>query len=535
VIAVCAFAVAFVGSATARTQAGCTDSWATASSGSWTTASAWSAGHVPTSTDDACITLPGTYTVTLAPLGSAAGQTVDSLTLGSAGGTQTLDISGQSSISTSNETQNTTALLLTNGGTISSSGVVILDATSGGTPTAGGKAGGDAVLISDKSLANAGRIQTQVEDKAWQAYFSGTLVNERSGSISVGSGVFTMPSPSTSGYGAWNAFAVTNDGTLTVSSGASMVMEAGIGASGSFANAGSINNDGSLVAVAEGGPMAWTEAGSERGQPVQLDSGTSLADVSGAGQFLFADASGSLTGTIPAQQTITVRGEAYNYQGEEYYATALTLNNATNKAPAVVNRGTLILDSPGNGQKSGGSASLVDGSLMNDGRLVASVEDPSWTNVLKVGLVNEHGGTVTLKSGTLQQNGATPATNHGSVTVAPGAIWALNEGSSFANAADGTLAIQIASEARLGVFQLSAPCCQSAGRLTASGALTPVLVGGYKPAAGSAFELFQLQGGQFKGTFARVSGGFSGDYTHETASPAYAGVSYGASSSKKKG
>lgn len=534
-ILVCATAVSFVAGASARKQGGCTDSWAAASSGSWGTASAWSAGRVPTSTDDVCITLPGTYTVTIAPIGSAAGQSVESLTLGATSGTQTLDVSGQSSISTSNETQNTTALVLMNGGTISSSGMVILDATGGGTPTQGGARGGSAVLISYKTLANDGRIQTQVEDKAWQAFFSGTLLNERTGSLSVASGALTMPSPSTSGYGGANAFAVTNDGTLAVATGASFAMEAGIGASGSFANAGTIKNSGSLVAAAQAGPMMWTEAGSEQGQPVIFETGASLADVSGAGEFLFDDGSGSLTGTIPASQTVIVRGEPYSYQGEEYYSTGLTLNNAQNKAPAVVNRGTLIVDSPGSGPKSGGSASLVGGNLLNYGRLVTSVEDATWTNGLKVGLVNEAGGTVTVKSGILQQDTTTPTTNRGLVTVAPGAIWALNEGATFANVHGGTLALQIASKTRLGVFQLSSPCCQGAGKLTAGGTLDPSLLGGYKPAAGSAFELFQLQGGQFAGSFANVGGGFTGDYSHESASPAYAGVTYGASVGKKKG
>jgi hypothetical protein len=534
-VIVCATAATFVAGASARTQSGCTDSWAAASSGSWGTASAWSAGRVPTTTDNVCITLPGTYTVTIAPIGSAAGQSVASLTLGATSGTQTLDVSGESSISTSNETQNTTALVLMNGGTISSSGMVILDATGGGTPTQGGALGGNAVLISYKTLANDGRIQTQVEDKAWQAYFSGTLLNERSGSLSVASGTLTMPSPSTSGYGGANTFAVTNDGTLAVSTGASFAMEAGIGASGSFANAGTIKNSGSLVAAAQAGPMMWTEAGSEQGQPVIFETGASLADVSGAGEFLFADASGSLTGTIPASQTVIVRGEPYSYQGEEYYSTTLTLNNAQNKAPAVVNRGTVIVDSPGSGPKSGGDASLAGGNLLNYGRIVASVEDASWTNGLKVGLVNEAGGTVAVKSGILEQDATTPTTNHGLVTVAPGATWALSEGASFANAHDGTLALQIASKTRLGVFQLSAPCCQGAGKLTAGGALHPTLVGGFKPSASSAFDLFELQGGQFAGTFANVAGGFSGDYSHETATPAYAGVTYGAGVGKKKG
>jgi len=121
------------------------------------------------------------------------------------------------------------------------------------------------------------------------------------------------------------------------------------------------------------------------------------------------------------------------------------------------------------------------------------------------------------------------------VTVSPGAIWALNEGSTFVNAHDGTLALQLASKMRLGVFELSAPCCQGAGKLTAGGTLSPTLVGGFKPAAGSTFGLFQLQGGQFVGTFTKVGGGFAGDYSHEAATPAYAGVVYGASAGKRKG
>ncbi len=534
-IVVCALAVSYAGGATAHATGACTDSWATATSGSWATASAWSANRVPLPTDDVCITVAGTYTVTLAPIGSAGGQTVNLLTLGGGSGTQTLDVVGASSVSTSNETQNTTALALTSGGSISATGSLLLDATAGGTPTQGGAVGGDAVLISYKALTNAGHIQTQVEDKSWQVYFSGTLVNSHSGSLTVASGSFSLPSPSTSGFGGANVFAVTNAGSLTVARGATMAMAGGLGSSGSFANSGTIKDLGTLLATTSGGPMAWTESGSEQGEPVILENGASLADSKGPGQFLFNQASGYLTGTIPATQTITVRGNNYSYQGEEYYTTILTLNNAQSKARAVVNRGTVILDSPGHGQKSGGSAGLTAGTLLNYGRVIATVEDSSFSNSLKVGLVNEHSGTVTVKSGQLQQTGTTPTTNHGLVTVAPGALWVLDEGSTFTNARNGTVAVQIASKVKLGAFQLSAPCCAGAGKMTAGGTLAPKLLRHYRPAAGSSFELFQLVGGQFAGTFSMVSGGFRGDYSHETATPAYAGVILGAAGKKKKG
>src|SRR5262249_47933235 len=47
--------------------AGCTNTWTNTAGGSWSTASNWSKGTVPTSSDEACITTNGTYTVTLEP------------------------------------------------------------------------------------------------------------------------------------------------------------------------------------------------------------------------------------------------------------------------------------------------------------------------------------------------------------------------------------------------------------------------------------------------------------------------------------
>ena len=44
----------------------CNDSWKSAVSGAWSGGANWTAG-VPANTSDVCITVPGTYTVTLAP------------------------------------------------------------------------------------------------------------------------------------------------------------------------------------------------------------------------------------------------------------------------------------------------------------------------------------------------------------------------------------------------------------------------------------------------------------------------------------
>jgi len=62
-----------------------TISWANASSGTWNMPDNWNPKQVPTSSDDAVITVAGTYTVTL-----DVDATVNSLTLGGSSGTQTL-------------------------------------------------------------------------------------------------------------------------------------------------------------------------------------------------------------------------------------------------------------------------------------------------------------------------------------------------------------------------------------------------------------------------------------------------------------
>jgi hypothetical protein len=54
-----------------------------------------------------------------------------------------------------------------------------------------------------------------------------------------------------------------------------------------------------------------------------------------------------------------------------------------------------------------------------------------------------------------------------------------------------------------------------------------VLVGGFVPAANQEFQPFLLTGGTFTGTFASAGNGFSADYTHELASPAYVAAVYG--------
>ena len=464
---------------------------------------------MPTTTDDVCITLPGTYTVTLAPYSSAGGDSIASLTIGGGAGTQTLDELGAASITGSNETNNETRLGVTNGVTIASSGALILDATAGGTPTPGEPAGGTAELNAG-SLANAGAISTRVEDASWHAELQvGTITNQAGGSISVSSG--TLTATQSSPY-SWSAV---NDGSISVAAGAALQLATSFAGNAAFTDGGTIANGGSISMATSSGAATWTQSGgSLSGNPVVLGNGTTLADSAGAGQFTL-EGNTAITGTIPAGQTVTAEGQANG--------TTLSLKSAT-----LVDDGSLVLDAPGSGTSSGGPLIVTGGGIQDNGSLTAQVDDPSWMIHLQAGLTIAHGATMSVAGGTLVEDQPATTTNDGLVTLGPGAVYLLEEGSAFVNAGDGTVSPQIASASSLGQFQLSAPCCLGAGTFAAGGALLPVLVGGFVPAAGQEFQTFLLTGGTFSGTFASFGNGFSADYAHETTSPAYVAAVYAA-------
>jgi hypothetical protein len=515
---------------TAAAAQACDETWTgVAGDGSWNTAGNWSPAAVPISGQAVCITKAGTYTVTL-PAGGTdfAGADIASLTLGASSGTgtQTLDVVGQD-YNHAGEIFPGTTLTLNDPSTITSSGELMLDSTSGGYPPGSNPAGGYAALDSG-TVTNSGKIVTESQDPSWPDYFEGSLTDEASASLDVNSGTFTMPSPNGGGIAPSYPYSVTNDGSVTVASNTGLVLGAGLGDTGDFTNNGTVTNNGSITAVNQGGQMTWTQSGgSESGNAVALEAGAWLVDSVGAGSFLFNYESGSLSGTIPAGQTVTVQGEVFNSGGENYNSTSLALNANASTAP-VTNDGTLVLDAPGSGSTSGGNTYLTNGTLDNNGTFTSQVEDSKWANILQAGIVNASSGKMDLNSGLLNSSGTLTIANSGTATVAPGAVWQLEEGATFVNEASGTILPEIASSTSYGSFALISPCCNGSGAFTAGGTLAPELVGGFTPAAKEEFPIISL-GGTFTGKFASVGSGFAADYTKEAASPAFVGVIYGQS------
>ena len=499
----------------------CTDSWRAPVSGGWSDAADWTNG-IPGEDGPvaACITVAGTYTVTLAPwsIGTADPNhqfaAITSLNLGAAGGPgkQTLVVLGQSSPNDSNEQVNTTGLSTTRPSLITAHGRLVLSSTDGGEKAKGVPYGGDAV-VSGGPFTNYGAVTMMVQDANNKAadytQFYSALTNEPKASVTDQSGLLDVNS-------------VTNDGAWTVAPGASMDLAfqtPGSGyAAGVFTTSGTVINSGAISA--QGG--TWSQlGGAVAGNAVALQVGTKLVDHAGAAKFVVNVENASLVGTVPKGQTITVVGEVYGYQGENYNSTTLGLGGTT-----VVNDGTIVLDAQG--PKTGGGAAVInDGTLRNNGAVLAEVHGLVWTDSWQIGLTNNRSGKVSVTSGTMNESGGGSDVNAGTVTIAPGAAWLLQEGSAFTNQSGGAIVTQIAGPNRFGQFQVANPCCGGDGAVNAGGALVPVLVGGYRPPANKEFPIFQLFGGKFAGTFSRVRGGFSADYKHETTTPAFVGIIYG--------
>jgi hypothetical protein len=483
--------------------------------GSWGTngdTTNWSNG-LPDLNCDAVIPAGDTVTLTTTPgqeeASTDAGGSAEGLTIGAGA---TLIVEGVSSQGEQGNVSNTTTLTFgAQGLTIATGASLDLKATDNSSPFTGNAAGettgGNAQVIPDgsptASITNAGTINastSSANSKYKQGIgWNGTLAN--TGAFNVSSGALTV-------QGQNYPMTLSNTSRVSIGSAASLTMFAGDGSAltndGTFANQGTTSLQGS---------MHWVQSGgAETGNPVQLTNGETLEDSAGAGAFEVTNCSSdALTGTIPAGQTVSVLGCTNGG--------ATLFLGAGNNPPPVVNDGTLDLDAPTN---NGADAIVAGTELDNHGTMNATVADgtaPAPSNdQLLVPLVNEPGATVNLTGGELAQSAGTASSNRGTVNIGPRAVW-LVQGGSFTNA--GTVAPQIASATNLGHFNLTV-----GSKFTAGGTVAPTLAPGYAPAAGTEFQFITYNGGSATGSFGSVTGGFSADYSQESATTPYVGLIY---------
>jgi hypothetical protein len=375
----------------------CTDSWVGPSTGTtnWNAAATdWSAGF-PGGSSVVCINAPGKYTVDLT---APDGTSINTLELGGgATGTQTLEVSGSS---------NDGLLSLGAASTVSRNGVLALAPTSTGYAQISG--------ASSLTVGSGGVLSTVAGNSGSQpAYISVPVTNHAGGTVTIGAASTLQESDTLT----------TNAGTLTVASGADLALAN----SSSFTNTGSLAVAGTL---SDDNGTFTESGGAETGNPVTFTGGEStLADSAGTGAFSFVT-DGTLTGTIPSGQTVTVSGASTSV--------VVSLNSA------VTDDGVLALapTSAGYAQINGGSNNenlLTVGS----GGVLSTVAGGAGSQSAYINstVTNQAGGTITIGAAESYQDDDNLITNNGTLQVVNGGELTLTNGSILTNT--GTLGVTV--------------------------------------------------------------------------------------------
>jgi hypothetical protein len=310
---------------TAASAAGCTDSWKTAVSGDWNTAGDWSNG-VPGSGDDVCITVDGTYTVTLDATAS-----VHSVTIGGSTQTPTLLI-GSASASASGDL---------------TAGSMTIDTLGAVTLTCNGCAGNNhQTLTVTGTLTNDGTLTTD-GDAATRTLF-GNITN---------AGTVQINKPTGYAIGAASSDALDNKGTIAIADGASL---------GADPSSVTTNDTGGAIDVTGSGEFAtsgtFTEgAGTTSGTlPVLIANGGSLGITGSGASAMTLQGTVSLTGDIGSAQTVTIGGGSGHVDADVTASTGFT------------NNGHLTLTCSGCAGINHQTLTVTSGTLTNSGTITAS-------------------------------------------------------------------------------------------------------------------------------------------------------------------
>jgi hypothetical protein len=376
----------------AARASGC-DSWTNTKGGSWFEGTNWSSKAPPTSTEEACITAAGTYTVTMTQTGTTGTVTVKSLVVGGSSGTQTLVVSGSDSL---------------NATLTAASGISITSA--GAAKLTNGEAEVNTVTLV-APITNAGTITTEGGVGGGARTFQGNLKN--TGTLAINT--------TTTFNGTSAAF--TNEGALNVAEGRSFT----VSNKASFTNGtgGKIVGAGSGDVFLESGTSFTEAAGTTTGtMPVVIDDGALNYTGAGASTIVLRGAS-TLSGSTSLGQSLIIQGT----DAENVTVTAATgftnageitltqIETEDNKAALVVSSGVLtntgtITSEAGAGS---GSARALEGSVTNKGTLAIN--------------------TTTTFDGT-----SAALINDAAINIAVGATFSLPSGQSFSNETGGIIA-----------------------------------------------------------------------------------------------
>ena len=444
---------------TVARAAACTDSW-TGGNGSWTDPTHWSNNTVPGPADDACITAPGTYTVSLGGTnGGADSDSIHSLTVGGSSGTQTLDVHGI------NGTGNTT-LVLASASAVTVHGAIVLSCQTPASPCS--TAGVVRLETSSGTLSNAGTITTTAANTA-QLY--GNLTNTGTVSIQGPTAQFGVSSGSAT---------LENQGAIDIGDGdvlsTSQTVSNDAGGSIVAAGSGTLSSTGTFV------QGAGTTSGT---LPVTL-TGSAGLQYTGSGHSsieMFEGGSFTLSGDLAGGQSLEILG--VNGTGN----TTVTASGSFTNAGSI----TLACQASPTSPAACSTAGVVrletsSGTLSNAGTITTTAAN---TAQLYGNLTNT--GTVSIQGPTAQfgvSSGSATLENQGAIDIGDGDV--LSTSQTVSNDAGGSIVA-----AGSGTLSSTGTFVQGAG--TTSGTLPVTLTGSaglqYTGSGHSSIEMFE--GGSF--------------------------------------
>ncbi|MFL5822682.1 MAG: Ig-like domain repeat protein [Solirubrobacteraceae bacterium] len=499
--------------------AACDTSWTgLGGNDSWYTAGNWSSG-VPSSSTNACITLAGTYTVVINPVGHPQAE-AESLTLGGATGTQTVEIQGFN-----DGTAHDAALLLDNSSSISSNGAVLLTAgcSGGGCATGGAEA---ALNLAAGTLANGGTISTAPGTD------SGAAIRALHGNLN-NTGTINVNAASQYTGGTLN-----NTGTISVASGREFQV-VGTPASLTNGSGGSITNTGGsgLVSLTFGstfnqGAGTTSPNSANAAHPAVIVDDSKLNYTGSGASTIAAREEVPVTGDLVAGQNLLVQGAGSpclvgeaTWAGSWSSAGTITMSGSCSSGVKTIggtffNSGTLT--------SAPGANRFVRGSLSNTGTFnvngptafptaSSTLSQTSGTTLLSAQTLDMTGsaGTFQLQGGLLQGTGTSVlngSLNNSGGSVLVGSASAsghMTVGGSYSQGSSGRLTVVINGTAiGSGYSQLS-----MGGPSSLNGTLAINTLSGPQP--GKLYTI--LGGGNVSGTFSSVLGRFVPNATSPTA------------------
>ena len=390
-----------------RSDAGptCTKSWAAATSGAWDDGANWSPAGAPTATEDVCITVAGTYTVTVH--GSQGAHSVQ-LGAGSSAGTSTLSVEGVGCSTAS-------ALAVTTTTDVSAHGELLLTSATCGGSTATFTAGG--VLTNDGAIriepgAGGGRL------------LRGPVVNN---------GTTTIDTATTSDV----AGNFDNRGMVTLTAPWTVT-----GSSGFVGRAGSVTSSGAGQLVVTGGATFTERSGTTSGaNPVAVQNATLQVLGSGSPASFVLHQTATLSGNLAAGQRVAVEAVGCSFATSVTVAGDLTNAGRIDLTSSTCGGSTAILGGTGLLTNSGTLA--IEPGVGGDRYVRMDVRNTGTTLVDAPANYDQSGTTFTNQgqvalTAQLQVLSATVTNTSGSVDATGAGSLLMSSGSQFREADGGT-------------------------------------------------------------------------------------------------